>query len=364
MKTLVAGAVAALLCSAALVTSSAAPAVADAPTVNATCKYIEVRIAGQPGSDNQFYYAVSRASLGEPTELQPFGTAFADHFYYLAALDPADSFIWRLEVHSADGTVVWSQSGTTTACWPVDLGVTTPVVPPEPPCGSTLDDVAWPVTPGIVYSHDEWFGYARLQPGWRWPSNPPYRPLSWAYMDTIKSDLAVIQAALILDPTGHCGIPAKSPPESALPGSPCWYENPNPSPCPTPVHNGPSTPGSATTKVAKPPASTPRSTAPVATAPSPAATPTTTSVLPPSPTSTPSAAATATVTPAPSPSPSATPVTQAAHRVATTTGLGLAGGVAGASVLAAAGAFVVRRRLRPTPNGVVLDESGEPEALD
>lgn len=356
MKTLVAGAVAALLCSAALVTSSAAPAAADAPTVSATCKYIEVRIAGQPGSDNQFYYAVSRASLGEPTELQPSSTTFADHFYYLTGLDPADSFIWRLEVHSADGTVVWSQSGTTTACWPVDLGVTMPVVPPEPPCGSTLDDVVWPSTPGIVYSHDEWFGYARLQPGWRWPSNPPYRPLSWAYMDTIKSDLAVIQAALIVDPTGHCGIPAKSPPESALPGSPCWYQNPNPSPCPTPVHNGPSTPGSATTIVPKPPTSSARAIAVGATTPSPVATPTATSAPPPSAAPTPSAAATPpAATPSSAPSPSATPAAQATARVATTTGLGVAGGLTGACLLAAAGALIVRKRLRP-PGTVQLDE--------
>ena len=70
------------------------------------------------------------------------------------------------------------------------------------------------------------------------------------------------------------------------------------------MHNGPSTPGSARTKVAKPPAS----------------------------------------------SPSATPDVQATARVATTAGLGAAGGLAGASVLAVAGAFVVRLRQGLTPD--------------
>ena len=46
--------------------------------------------------------------------------------------------------------------------------------------------------------------------------------------------------------------------------------------------------------------------------------------------------------------------------VATTTGLGVAAGATGACVLAAAGAFVVRKRLRLKPADVLLDES-EPD---
>jgi len=343
VKTLVAGAVAVLLGTATLITSAAAPAAADASTVNATCKYLEVRIAGMPGSENQLHMGWEDAAKGLSMPMQSVGTTFADHDYYLTGLDPAGSYAWRVEVHAADGTVLWSQAGTTTACWPVDLGVTSPVMPPVPPCGSTLDDVAWPSTPGIVYSHDQWYGFARLLPGWQWPSNPPYKPLTWAYVDTIKSDLAVLQGEIILDPTGHCGIPRTAPPESALP-----------------VHNGPSTPGSATTKVAKP-AQTTAPARPTA-APSSGVTPTATLSPPASPTPTPSPAASRAGTPSPAPSPSATVATKATARTATTTGLGVAGGLAGASVLAAAGAFVVRRRWHPTPKGVVLDEPtpGEP----
>ena len=360
MKTLVAGAVAVLVGFATLITSAAAPAAADASTINATCKYLEVRIAGMPGIDNQLYIGWEDTAKGLSMPMQSVGTTFADHDYYLTGLDPAGSYAWRVEVHAADGTVLWSQAGTTTACWPVDLGVTSPVMPPVPPCGSTLDDVAWPSTPGIVYSHDQWYGFARLLPGWQWPSNPPYKPLTWAYMDTIKSDLAVLQKEIILDPTGHCGIPRTAPPESALPGGKCWYQNPNPQPCSTPVYNGPSTPGSATTKVAEP-AQTAAPARPTA-APSSGVTPTATSSPPASPTPTPSPAASRAGTPSPAPSPSATVATKAAARAATTTGLGVAGGLAGASVLAAAGAFVVRRRRHPSPNVVVLDEPtpGEP----
>lgn len=347
MKTLVAGAVAVLLGTATLITSAAAPAAADASTIDATCKYLEVRIAGMPGSDNTLYIGLEDAAKGLSMPLQPVGTTFADHDYYLTGLDPAGSYAWRAEVHAADGTVLWSQAGTTTACWPVDLGVTSPVMPPVPPCGSTLDDVAWPSTPGIVYSHDQWYGFARLLPGWQWPSNPTYKPLTWAYLDTIKSDLAVLQREIILDPTGHCGIPRTAPPESALPS-----------------HNGPSTPGSATTKVAKPAPTTAPTTAPArpTAAPSSGVTPTATPSPPASPTPAPSPAATRAGTPSPAPSPSATVATKATARTATTTGLGVAGGLAGASVLAAASAFVVRRRWHPTPNAVVLDEPtpGEP----
>ena len=49
---------------------------------------------------------------------------------------------------------------------------------------------------------------------------------------------------------------------------------------------------------------------------------------------------------------------------ATATGLGVAGGLTGACVLAAAGAFVVRKRWHTAATGVVLDESGEEQPVD
>lgn len=351
MKTLVAGAIAVLLGSAALVASAAAPASAAA-TVDAACKYLEVRIAGQPGTGNQLYYYAGRASMGEPTVLFPYGATFADHDYALIGLDPADSFIWRFEVHAPDGTVTWSSSGTTTPCWPVNLGRTLPVLPPEPPCGSTMDDVVWPSTPGIVYSHDQWFGFARLLPGWQWDDKNYKLGIGWALMDSVKSDLAVVDSAVVLDITGHCGIPRTAPPESALPGGKCWYQLPDPAPCSTPEYYTPSkphvvAPGSVSaTKLASPPTSSPLPPIPV-----------TTAAPPPSATPTPDVAATTTPAASPAPSPSATPPVQATPRVGTSTGLGVAGGVAGACVMAAVGAFVVRRRLRPPPNAVAMDES-------
>lgn len=229
-----------------------------------------------------------------------------------------------------------------------------PVKPPAPPCGSTLDDVVWPSTPGITYSHDEWNAYAHLLPGWEWRNSSFNLITGWWLLggtSSVEATLVWLPRQMILNPTGSCGATTMAP-ESTRPDSPCWTGLAHPKPCGVPVHDGSGTPGSATTTVAAQPTTTPPMTATADAAPP--ATP----VVPTAP------PATATATPSPAPSPSATPSTRATARVATSTGLGVAGGVAGSCALAVAGAFVLRRRLRPAPGVVVLDEATEQRSAD
>jgi hypothetical protein len=292
MKTLVVGAVAVLLGSAALVVTAAPSIAADDPTPTASQPAVEPSGGVTP-----------EPTAPAPPESTPEPTA------------PA------LPRHAQ------------------------PVKPPAPPCGSTLDDVAWPSTPGIAYSHDEWNGYARLLPGYEWV-NSDFNAITgwWLLGGTISGNATLVwlPRQLILNPTGKCGA-NPTPPQNSRPDSPCWYGLANPKPCPAiPVYEGPRSPGSASTTRPGSPAPTASQMPTTVDAVTPEWTPAAVWAPPPTRSSV------STPEPSPAPSPSGPPGVQADPRVATTTGLGVAGGIAGACVLAAAGAFVVRLR-RPTP---------------
>lgn len=350
MKTLAVGA-AALVCAAAFGLSAAVPAAADPPappTVRATCKILEVDVDGTyEGTGYVLAIGYGFAENGDPG----LGTDVRNQDGESLVLDQSKAFRWHVQLTGPDGGVVWDQSGTTTPCVPAILGHAQPVVPPVPPCGSTLDDVAWPTTPGIVYTHDQWNGYAHLQPGWEWV-NSNFDPATgwWLKGSSIESDLAWLPRDKLLDPTGHCReyVP---PPMSSSVNGPCWSGEANPQPCPSPqtVRSRTSSTAAPTTTATAKPASAAAAPATVPPSTGVTAAPT---VPPPSPTPSPHP------TPAVSAAPSPTPTASASQRVATGTGLGIAGGVAGACVLATAGAFVVRTRLRLRPTEVLLDESG------
>jgi hypothetical protein len=371
VKTLVAGAVA-VLSFAALTLLFATPAAADdatptppavtsapppaevltpgAPAISAKCSSLGAIVFDLSATRGRLGVGWGPASNGEPPITQVTGPDVDSilDFFEPGNYNVTTAMNWRVVVWRSDGTVAWDEHGTTTPCpaAPVVPKSTLPVLPPEPPCGSTMDDVTWPSTPGIVYSHDQWFAFARLQPGWQW-DQANYKPgIGWGIMG--DSDLAYVHSEVVLDITGHCGIDRPSPPESAEPGSKCWYQLPHPAPCPTPEYYVPRTP----IKMSAPPTTT---TFPVPPADA------TASALTPAPTH---MATTSPASPSPAPSPSATPAVQATPRVGTSTGLGVAGGLAGACVLAAAGAFVVRRRLHPSPAVEMLDEAVGDERVD
>ena len=388
MKTLVAGAVAgavaALLCSAALGLTAVPAAAADptappdpgqtqavtspdpvvstppttpppppgpadvltpsAPEITATCSVLGAIVKDLYATGGRLGLGWTPVGTGEPAITHmagpmdvSVGVMYEPNYLYV---DTAMS--WRIVVWRADGTIAWDERGTTTPCPAPPLPRHAELVkPPKPPCGSTLDDVAWPSTPGVVYSHDQWNGYARLLPGWEWV-NANFNAITGWWLpggtSSVEATVVWLPRQLILNPTGSCGANV-TPPETSRMDSPCWSGLANPKPCPTPVHNGPSTPGSDTTTMPYPPTAT---APPVA-------------ITTPAPPAPPRAVATATAvtTPSPRPSPSATASVQAAARVATATGLGVAGGLTGACVVAAAGAFFVRLR-RP---GRASDES-------
>ncbi|MBN9376361.1 MAG: hypothetical protein J0I40_13420 [Cellulomonas sp.] len=248
------------------------------------------------------------------------------------------SWNWTVDVWDMGGGQ-WTASGTTTPCPspPYIKGYLTPARPTvNAICGATLDDVHFPMTRHITYWHDATAWYATAERGWTWAEGslgPPH--VGWIPPDNVPSNQVQtvhIDGYDLLRPPAGCGHMAPGPydPQPAAQRSTAPRGDVAASSVATSAPTTPSIEAAGTT-----------ATATATPAPSPA----------------PTAAS-------PSPSPTATPATHGQHGWGTTTGIGVAGGVAGASVLAAAGAFVVRRRLRPTPNGVVLDESGEPETLD
>ena len=344
MKPLGAGGAAALIGLSAVAVAGAVPAAADAPappSVRATCAIVEFTVSGSySGTGYRVAAGTGFAENGEP-ELIP-DDRYLDGGSFV--LDRSRAYRWHVQLWAPDGSVVWDQSGTTTPCAPAILGQAQPVLPPVPPCGSTLDDVAWPSTPGVTYSHDAWYGYAHLQPGWVWVHAVFGPPNGWWIKgDTIESSLAYLPREVLLDPTGHCGITSEAPPVGSVANGP------------SPSRQSSSKAGAqkpAATLAAQPNAS------PVPPAPQPSMEPASTPSANPSPTAAP--------TPSTAPSPSPTPGAGAAPRVATATGLAVAGGTAGAVVLTATGAFVARRLLHPTqgvpgPDGTSsdLDEAAD-----
>jgi hypothetical protein len=245
-------------------------------------------------------------------------------------LAPGLATAWIFDIRAADGTVLWRRSGTTVPCAPEpQLKYTAPFHPvvPVAACGKTLAELRFPTTPGIAYSYDEWNAYARLLPGWLWDYDAFSGPYAWGIEDSRTSDVAWLpRSAFFMD---MAGCPRYASATSPLSESPL-----------------------VSSQRAAGPAATTSALGPVGVPPSAS----------PEPTALATQAQTHRPTPAPTAGPTAPPRTQ--PRGTTAGGLGVAGGVAGTCVLATAGAFVVRRRLRPTPNGVVLDGSGDPEPLD
>ncbi len=372
MKTLVAGAVAVLLGSAALVLTAMPAAAADAPIdpgqttaapdpgttttppapaptepvtaapsapppsppappappldpiVTITCTQIDVEAQNPPDSGRQFAWAQGRAEKGTPTFL-PLSGPLGERLLFRMTLDPGQATAWIFEIRAADGTVLWRRSGTTVPCAPEpQLKYTAPFHPvvPVAACGKTLADLRFPTTPGIAYSYDEWNAYARLLPGWLWDYDAFSGPYAWWIKDSRTSDVAWLpRSAFFMDMAGCPRYSTVTPPMSE-----------------SPLVSGQRAAGPAPTKSALGPVGVLPSASP-----EPTALPTRAQALRPTPTR----------TAAPTAPPRAQP------RGTTAAGLGVAGGVAGACVLAAAGAFVVRRRLPPPPGAVQLDE-GEP----
>jgi hypothetical protein len=325
----------------------------SAPEITATCSVLGAIVKDLYATGGKMGLGWTPAGTGEPTitrvtaPMEPsIGVMFEPNHNYVST-----AMSWRIVVWRSDGTIAWDEHGTTTPCPAPPLPRHAELVkPPKPPCGSTLDDVAWPSTPGVVYSHDQWNGYARLLPGWEWV-NANFNAITGWWLpggsSSVEATLVWLPRQLILNPTGSCGTSA-SPPANSRVDSPCWYglAHPQPCPTPTPLVYVPSRP----MKMSDPPTSTTFPVPPIE-ATSPAR---------PNPAPAPTVAFSAgpTGAPSPAPSPSATPTAQVTPRVGTSTGLGVAGGLAGASMLAAAGAFVVRKRLRPAPDHVVLEEPG------
>jgi hypothetical protein len=241
-----------------------------------------------------------------------------ERLYFSLMLDPGQATAWIFQIRAADGSVLWSRSGTTAPCAPEPtFKYTAPFHPVQPvaACGKTLADVTFPSTPGIVYSHDEWNAYARLQPGWSWDYDAFGAPYSWWVKDSRTSDTAWLpRSAFLMDAAGCAPYAAVMPPLSTMDGPALATGATLPAPSPTTVPTGAGTSAPPATVGAEKP------------------------TAPPAPTASPT-----------------TPAQARSARLAAGTGLGLAGGLTGASVLAVAGAFVVRR-LRHVPGDVMLDE--------
>jgi hypothetical protein len=325
--------------------ASTPPSARPEPVLTVTCTVLDVVVESAPGSGLEFDAATGRAEKGTPVFSMP-AKSIAPRFEFGQTLDPGQATAYIFELRAADGTLLWSRSGTTVPCAPEPvLKFALPYrIQKVPACGKTLADVVFPSTPGIVYSHDEWNAYARLQPGWHWDTDAFIPPSPWWNTGTTtNSDLAVVpRSAFFTDMPGcprYATVPA---PTSQLPLSTTWKG-----------------PGAATLAAVGPAATTaPQQVAPATGAPGDGATPS----VEPSPAATAAPSPTVSLTAYPSPAPTAT--AGAGPRVATTTGLGVASGVAGACVLSAAGAFVVRRRLHPSSGTVALDEPVGDEPVD
>jgi hypothetical protein len=317
------------------------PSASPDPVLTVTCSVIDVIVQSPPNSGRTFAVATGRAEKGTPAFNEPPSNGtLGPWFEFKNTLDPGQATAYVLELRAADGTVLWSRSGTTVPCAaePLIKYALAYDVEPVTTCGKTLADIQFPSTPGIVYSYDEWNAYARRQPGWIWDNDMYYnRAHPWLPIHNSSTDqLAWLpRSAFFTDAPGCPRYATVPPPLSQVPVDPAWKGI-----------------GAATTAARPTTAVAPGSGAAAADGAVNAQTPST--GLTPSHSPSPMEGRTA----SPEPTPSPTPAVQAQQpRVATTTGLGVAGGVTGACVLAAAGAFVVRKRMRPTPNDVVvLDE--------
>lgn len=327
-----------------------------APKITADCKSFVIDARAAVARGYRLAYGYTEAEYGEPD------VAVVQELGALIGFNPSVAMRWRVQLRTADGTIAWQTSGTTTPCVAAILGFAEPVKPPIPPCGSTLADVKWPTTPGITYSYDDWYAYAHLQPGWLWAESTWYRHYAWLIKgNSVQSDLAYLPKSIILDPTGHCGGPVESPPFDADPSGPCWRGDPDAPPCPTPWSGyGPRPAGQSTgsrngsgsgADAALPFADDMDVTSPTS------GSPTTRPTTPPRSRST-SAAAT------PEPTTTEPPAqAQSASRFSAMSGLAVAGGATGVSMLALAGAFLIRAR-RPAPGGILTHDLDESPADD
>lgn len=305
------------------------------PIISVTCTKIYAAIPDLARTGGMLGVGWGPASAGTPAI-----TVYAQTYNPAVdlAFDPAHlpyngtAMRWRVVAYNDLGYATFETSGTTTPC------PAPPFARPQAPtrlttCGSTMDDVAPIPDPGVWYTHDAWNLYAHLRPGWQWD----LKALStvWFPVNSDPTLFYIPRQELFALPSRCLAYELARPPASALPNGAGW----------TGAAGSGGTRAAGTATAAEPAAgvlaSQPAPGTAVTSAVAPATPPAPTTGTDPTPTATPRT----TAAPRPSPTPS---IQAQPPRVATTTGLGVAGGLTGACVLAAAGAFVVRLRRLPT----------------
>jgi len=304
------------------------------PIISVTCTKIYAAIPDLARTGGMLGVGWGPASAGTPAI-----TVYAQTYNPAVdlAFDPAHlpyngtAMRWRVVAYNDLGYATFETSGTTTPC-PAPPFARPPAPARLTTCGSTMDDVLPIPDPGVWYTHDAWNLYAHLRTGWQWD----LKALSavWFPVNSDPTLFYIPREELFALPSRCLAYEMAQPPASAQPNGAGW--------------TGPATSegtGAGGTGTARPGAGAP------AAPPSPgaAATPAETPGATPAPTTgTASLPATPRATPAPRPSPT-TSVQARPPRAATTAGLGAAGGLTGACMLAAAGALVVRIRRLPVP---------------